>query len=96
MIIDLIGSKSLLLFVDHVTFLAGRFLSIKTIENEYDLLWQLNVCLRKVFALLGVKEKGVAHLPNLLHLLPPSLARFFDTCISFRLELAEEVSVLRD
>lgn len=70
MIIDLIGSKSLLLFVDHVTFLAGRFLSIKTIENEYDLLWHLNVCLRKVFALLGVKEKGVTHLPNLLYLSP--------------------------
>ena len=69
-IIDLIGSKSLLLFVDRLTFLAGRFLSIKSIENEYDLLWHLNVCQRKVFALLGVKEKGVAHLPNLLYLSP--------------------------
>ena len=51
MIIDLTDSKCLLLFVDHVTFLAERFLSIKTIENEYDLLWLFNACLRKVFAL---------------------------------------------
>ena len=68
MIIDLTGSKCLLLFVDHVTFLAERFLSIKTIENEYDLLWLLNVRSKKSICLIRSQEKGVAQLPNSLYL----------------------------
>lgn len=68
MIIDLTGSKCLLLFVDHVTFLAERFLSIKTIENEYGLLWLLNVRSKKSICLIRSQGKGVAQLPNSLYL----------------------------